>query len=94
MIEIITKTDIGTIVMTDLIMRFGAAFELWAGKAKEYSDLSGLFCGSLKDKRIERNVEYGGLACDISEGSKDSTGAVHVVFVLESMVSGQLELKS
>jgi hypothetical protein len=31
-----------------------------------------LFCGSLKDKNVERNAKDGGLACEVSEGSKDS----------------------
>jgi hypothetical protein len=32
------------------------AFEIWAGKATKYSELSQLFCGSLEDKCMT-NVE-------------------------------------
>lgn len=30
--------------------------KLWAGKASESSELSGLFCGSLDDRNVERNT--------------------------------------
>lgn len=49
-------------------------FELWAGKAIECSELSGLFCGSLQGKNIEKSEDVGGLACEVLEGSKDYLG--------------------
>jgi hypothetical protein len=36
--------------------------------------MSVLFCGSVEDKNIVSRVDNRGLACDISEGAKDSPG--------------------
>ena len=47
--------------------------ELWARKVIEYSKPSELFYGSLEDKTSESSADDGGLACDVSEGSKDCT---------------------
>ena len=47
--------------------------ELWARKAIECGELRQLLCGSLEDKN-ESSADDGDLACDVSEGSKDSTG--------------------
>lgn len=49
-----------------------------------------LFFKSLEDKNVEISVEDEGLNCEVSEGSKDSTGP----FVWRICGSGQLELKS
>lgn len=48
-------------------------FELWPGKAFECSELSGLFCGSLKDKAVSED-DGGFLACEVLDGSKDYLG--------------------
>jgi hypothetical protein len=37
-------------------LRIVVVFEVWAGKTVECSELSGLFCGCMEDKRGERNV--------------------------------------
>lgn len=41
------------------------AFELWAGKAIEYSQLGGLFCGCLKGESSKTSVNNGGLAQEV-----------------------------
>lgn len=52
-------------------------------------------CGILEDRNAERNADNGGLACEVSEGSKDSIQAIHVIFSTEkSMLSGQLGLNN
>lgn len=36
--------------------------ELWARKAIEISEFSGLFCGSLEQKNVGSSVDVGGVA--------------------------------
>lgn len=72
--------------MTDLAMHFGedrGTIGTLAGKAVECSELTGLFCRSLKNN-VESNSDDGGLECEILEGSlkslKDSIKAIYVAF--------------
>lgn len=41
-------------------------------KPFECSKRNGQFGGCLKDKHVERNTDDGGLACKVSEGSRDT----------------------
>lgn len=49
-----------------------------------------MFCSILEGKNAESSAEDGGLACEVSEESKDSTG----LFVQGICSSGWLELKN
>lgn len=61
------------IAVTDLTVLFlGGFLELWTRKAIECSKLGELFCGSLEDEKVERNVHDRGLACDVSRGKFES----------------------
>ena len=51
-------------------------------------ELRELFCRSLEDKNVESQAEDGRLACDVSEGSQDSTRPL----CEDPVVSGQPEL--
>lgn len=42
------------------------------GKRVECSEIDGMFCGSLDTKNTVRGVDSGGLAREVSEGSKVS----------------------
>ena len=52
--------------------------EVRVRKAIVYSELKGMFRGSLEDKSVESNVDDGGLPCTISEGSKDSIRVTYI----------------
>ena len=65
--------------------------ELCTRRTIECSDLSGLFCRSLDDKNVESSAANGGLPCEDSEGSKNST-LDHLCE--ENMVPGQLGQKT
>lgn len=43
--------------------------ELLTEEAIGYSELKGLFCGSLEDKNVKRNADIKDLFCEVSEGS-------------------------
>lgn len=45
--------------------------ELWARKAIACCEFSELFYRSLEVKIVESGADDGGLACEVSEGSKD-----------------------
>ena len=49
-----------------------------------------MFYRILEDKSVESSADDGGLACDVSEGSKDSTRP----YVLRICGSGQMKLKN
>lgn len=70
--------------------------ELSAGKVLECKELNGLFCSSLEDKDAERSEDSAVLASEVSEGSKDTLGAVSVKnwseYYLCSTVKNQLSL--
>jgi hypothetical protein len=56
--------------------------EHWAGRSIEHwggGGVRGPSCGSLEDKSVEGNAEDGSLACEVSEGNKDSVGTVCVM---------------
>lgn len=56
---------------------WGRILELWAGKAISQSRMN---CyGSLEDRNAERHTDNGDLACEVSEGSKDSARAIHEI---------------
>ena len=57
----------------------GGVWNGWPQKASEYSELSGLFCGSLDDRNTEINADDKGLADDFSEEHKDSISAIYVI---------------
>lgn len=40
-------------------------------KSHSFSELNGLFCGSLEDKSVERSNDKEDLACEASEGSNN-----------------------
>lgn len=52
------------------------------------AELSGLSCRSLDSENVESGADHRGLACDVSEGHKDSTHRL----CEKSVVSGWLEL--
>lgn len=60
--------------------RWQKELELQSRKATECSELSGLFRGSLEDKDVESYADKDDLACETSEGSKDSIRAIYVIF--------------
>lgn len=60
--------------------RWQKELELQSRKAIECSELSGLFRGSLEDKDVESYADKDDLACETSEGSKDSIRAIYVIF--------------
>jgi hypothetical protein len=49
------------------------------GKVIECSKINGLFNTRLKNKNVERNVNNQSLACEVSEESKNSIRAIHVI---------------
>lgn len=51
----------------------GRAWELRVRGAMECGELGKTICGSLGGKSLESRENDGGLACGVSEGSKDST---------------------
>lgn len=51
--------------------------ELWAGKAIEWSKFSGLLCRILENISVKK-CRHGGLACELSGGSKDSIGMIYL----------------
>lgn len=48
-------------------------WNFWARNYIEHWELSGLFCGAWK--KAESRADDGGLARDVSKGSKDSIGS-------------------
>lgn len=50
-------------------------------KVIEYSKINGLFYLRLKTKNVERNVNDESLVCDVSEESKDSIRAIHMIHI-------------
>lgn len=71
-----------------------AEFKLWVRTVIECSELSGLFCGKLPGKSVERNADDGGLACEASERCKDSTRAFVCYLLLIICGVCGLDLKS
>lgn len=63
-------------------------------KSLSASRIMGYHIGSLEDKNAERNADNGRLACEVSEGIKDSICQEHSchVFELRIVVAGQLGL--
>lgn len=63
-------------------------------KSLSASRIMGCHRGSLGDKNAERNADNGRLACEVSEGIKDSICQGHScnVFELRIVVAGQLGL--
>lgn len=51
-------------------------FEIWSGKIIKCSSSTGYSVGAWKIKNVERNVDCGGLACRVSEESKDFIRAI------------------
>lgn len=43
--------------------------EFKLGKMIECSEINGMFCGGLDARNAGRNVDCGGLPCEVSEGS-------------------------
>lgn len=70
------KTDLAMFFLEDC----GRTLELWAGNAIKQLELYGLFFGSQEDKNTKSKADDEGLACEVSEGSKDSIMAIYVVF--------------
>ena len=66
------------------------SLELWATKALECLELSGLFFRGSEDENVKSNADNGGLACEILEEVQTLPG----LLCEESVVSGQLELKN
>lgn len=65
--------------------RLWKCLKLWAGKAIECSKLRELSCGILEDQSVARNEDGGGLAWEVSEGSRDSIKTVYVAFWIKNM---------
>lgn len=66
-------TDLTTVLLGRIVEGF---LEPCTGKAVEFSEIRGMFCGILEDKNAESNVDNGGLACKLQGGSKDSIGTM------------------
>ena len=49
-------------------------------KAHVYSELSGLFCGSLEDKGVERDANDGRKPVKFQRGTNTLFGAICVIF--------------
>lgn len=59
----------------------GMTTEVRVRKAIVYSELKGLFHGSLEDKSVQRNVDDGGLPCALLEGRKDSIRVTYIFWI-------------
>lgn len=59
----------------------------------ECLELSGMFAETLENKNVESIADNGGLACEVSEGSKGSIRYIVYYFGLRISGSGQFELK-
>lgn len=62
----------------------GQPLELWAKKAIECTNFGELFCGSLKDKTVERKSDGGVLGCDVPGESLRSKGCALLILVMVS----------
>lgn len=62
-------------------------------KSTSVQNLMSHSCASFDDRCVERSVDHGGLACQLSESNEDGLG--HSCDILESefMVGSQLECK-
>lgn len=60
------------------------AFGLGIGKVIEFTGLSGLPCGSSEDESNENSIDNGGLACALSDGSRDSTSCPDAILHYDS----------
>ena len=58
-------------------------FGLWVGKAIEGSGLSGLLCVSSAESE-EKSVDNAGLACALSDKSRDSTSCPSAILHYDS----------
>lgn len=59
---------------------YGKTLELWAGKSLSVQSLV-IYAGNLN---ADSKADNRGLACEVSEGSKDPIRAIYVIFIIKN----------